>query len=73
MKPALKLFLWALAIFFSYQIYLSVNAPIEFDKVKQERFNAVINTLKDIRNAQEAYKTVNNKYASDFKSLIAFV
>jgi len=73
MKTALKLFLWALAILFSYQIYLSVNAPIEFDKVKQERFSAVINTLKDIRNAQEAYKTVNNKYASDFKSLIAFV
>ena len=54
-------------------IYKSVNAPIEFKKVKQERFTQVINRLKDIRNAQEAYKTVNNKFAKDFATLIEFV
>jgi type II secretory pathway pseudopilin PulG len=54
-------------------IYRSVTGPIEFKKVKQERFSKVISVLKDIRNSQEAYKTVNGKFANDFNSLIAFV
>ncbi|GGG56991.1 hypothetical protein GCM10011414_28560 [Croceivirga lutea] len=54
-------------------IYKSVNGPIEFKKVRQERFQSVINKLKDIRDAQEAYKSVNNKYANNFNSLIKFV
>ena len=29
--------------------------------------------LKDIKNSQEAYKTVNGKYANDFNSLIRFI
>ena len=56
-----------------YLIYRSVTGPIEFKKIKQERFNKVISVLKDIRNSQEAYKTVNGKFANDFNSLIAFV
>ncbi|NKI31939.1 hypothetical protein [Croceivirga thetidis] len=63
----------ALSIFFAYKIYGSVNGPIEFKKVRQERFQAVINKLKDIRDAQEAYKSVNGKYAANFNSLIKFV
>jgi type II secretory pathway pseudopilin PulG len=54
-------------------IYRSVTGPIEFDKVKQERFAEVIDRLKDIRNAQDAYRTVNGRYANNFESLVAFV
>ncbi|HAE71961.1 MAG TPA: hypothetical protein DCG56_04800, partial [Flavobacteriaceae bacterium] len=39
----------------------------------QERFTAVINVLKDIRNAQEAHKTVKGEYAADFDALVQFV
>ena len=73
MKTVLKLVLWVLSIVFAYMIYLSVNAPIEFKKVKQERFTAVINVMKDIRNAQEAHKTVKGEYAADFNALVQFV
>lgn len=73
MKTVLKLVLWVLSIVFAYMIYLSVNAPIEFKKVKQERFTAVINVMKDIRNAQEAHKTVKGEYAADFNTLVQFV
>ena len=73
MKTVLKLVLWVLSIVFAYMIYLSVNAPIEFKKVKQERFTAVINVLKDIRNAQEAHKTVKGEYAADFDAFVQFV
>jgi hypothetical protein len=54
-------------------IYKSVTGPIEFDKIKKERFAEVIDRLKDIRNAQDAYKTVNGRYANNFESLVAFV
>jgi hypothetical protein len=73
MKTVVKLVLWALSIVFAYMIYLSVNAPIEFKKVKQERYTKVINTMKDIRNSQEAYRAVNGEFAKDFASLVAFV
>lgn len=73
MKTVLQIVLWIVCIVFGYMIYQSVNAPIEFKKVKQERFAKVIERLKDIRNSQEAYKTVNGKYANDFPSLINFV
>lgn len=73
MKTVLQIVLWLLCIFFGYMIYKSINGPIEFEKTRQERFQAVINKLKDIRDAQEAYKSVNGKYAANFNSLIKFV
>jgi len=73
MKTIFQIILWIVCIVLGYLIYRSVTGPIEFKKVKQERFDKVISVLKDIRNSQEAYKTVNGKFANDFKSLIAFV
>ena len=73
MKTILQVVLWIICIGLGYLIYRSVTGPIEFKKVKQSRFADVISTLKDIRNSQEAYKTVNGKFANDFESLIAFV
>jgi type II secretory pathway pseudopilin PulG len=73
MKTIIQIVLWIACIGFSYLIYKSVTGPIEFQKVKQERFSKVVAKLKDIRNAQEAYRSVNGKYANDFNQLIAFV
>lgn len=73
MKTGGQILLWILCIFFGYKIYQSVYAPIEFKKTKQERFAKVINVLKDIRNSQEAHKSVKGEFANDFESLIAFV
>ena len=73
MKTILQIVLWVVCVIFAYLIYQSVNGPIEFKKVRQERFQAVIDKLKDIRDAQEAYKSVNGKYAGNFESLIKFV
>lgn len=73
MKPVLIIVFGLLSIFLGYKIYQSINAPIEFNKVRQERFSKVIAKLKDIRDSQEAYKTVNGKYANDFESLIKFI
>jgi type II secretory pathway pseudopilin PulG len=73
MKTILQIVLWIICVGLGYLIYKSVTGPIEFQKVKEERFSKVISTLKDIRNSQEAYRTVNGKFANDFKSLVSFV
>lgn len=72
-KPVLVILFGILSIYLGYKIYDSINAPIEFNKVRNERFTQVINKLKDIRDSQEAYKIVNGKYAGDFESLIKFI
>ena len=41
-KRALELFLWVLSIFFASQIYSSINGPIKFNQVKNERYTEVI-------------------------------
>ena len=73
MKTIIQIVLWIVSIGLGYLIYQSVEAPIEFKKVKQERFAQVIAKLKDIRDVEEAYKTVNGKYAKNFDALINFV
>ncbi|MBR9855009.1 MAG: hypothetical protein GYB37_10610 [Algicola sp.] len=72
-KPVLVILFGVLSIFLGFKIYDSINAPIEFNKVRNERFSKVIDKLKDIRDSQEAYKTVNGKYAGNFESLIQFI
>lgn len=73
MKTIIQIVLWVGCIALGYLIYNSITGPIKFKEVKQERFAQVVAKLKDIRNSQEAYKTVNGKYANDFNSLITFI
>jgi len=73
MKTVIQIVLWLVSFFLAFMIYKSIMGPIEFRKVRKERFQQVINKLKDIRDAQEAYKTVNDKYASNFEGLIKFI
>ena len=72
-KRALEIFLWILSIFFASQIYSSINGPIKFNKVKNERYAIVINRLKDIRIAQIAHKDVKGYYANNFDELVSFI
>lgn len=73
MKTVITIALWLLSIFFAYQIYNSVMEPIKFDRVKKERYTAVINKLKDIRDAQIAHRRVTGRFAKDFPSLVRFI
>ena len=72
-KFGIQSFLWLLIVFFSYKIYDSINSPINFNKVKNERYKKVINRLKQIRTAQIAYKDVNGIYSDNFDSLVSFI
>ena len=65
--------LYFLSLVLVYLIFKSINAPIKFNEVKKERYSKVIERLKDIRNAQIAFKSVNGIYSNDFQELIKFV
>ncbi len=73
MKTIIQIVLWIVSIGLGYLIYQSVEAPIEFKRVKQERFAQVISKLKDIRDSEEAYKAVHGKYTKNFDELVNFV
>ena len=65
--------LYFLSVVLVFLIFRSINAPIKFNEVKNERYTKVIERLKDIRNAQIAFKSVNGIYSNDFQELIKFV
>ena len=65
--------LYIASLFFVYQIWSSINSPIEFNKVKVERYQKVIDKLKDLRVVLNAYKSVKGEYTNSFDSLVKFV
>jgi len=73
MKTIVQIVLWVVCVVLGYLIYKSVYSKIDFEKTRNERFQVVVDKLKDIRDSQDAYNTVNGKYAANFKDLIAFI
>ncbi|APY12864.1 hypothetical protein BWZ22_14100 [Seonamhaeicola sp. S2-3] len=73
LKPFLSILLWVLIGYLGYQTYQSIYEPIKFNKIKKKRYAQVIESLKDIRDAQLAHKTVTGKFAQGFDGLIKFV
>lgn len=72
-KPILILVLWVIIGFLGYQTFNSVYGPIQFNKEKEKRYKVVINSLKDIRDAQLAHKQVIGKFAGNFDALVKFI
>lgn len=70
MRLIINFVLILLIILLGYMLYNSINEPILFNRVKNQRKEAVADRLKQVRSAQEIYRLVKGKYASDFDSLI---
>ena len=73
MKVAVNIGLWLLVIILSYMVYDSIASKIDFEDETKRRREIVIEKLKDIRTAQLAFKSVNDRYAKTFKDLLSFV
>ena len=73
MKLGIQVVLWIASIFFAYKIYDSINGPIQFNQVKNERYAKVIDRLKDIRKAQIDHKDVKGVFSNNFDSLVKFI
>ncbi|WP_027125141.1 hypothetical protein [Gelidibacter mesophilus] len=72
-KPILHILLWAVIAFLGYSTFMSVYGEIQFNELKEKRYAIVIEKLKDIRDAELAYKQVNGKFTDSFETLISFV
>lgn len=57
----------------TFLIYRGIMEPINFEKAKKDRYEHVVQRLKDIRIAQVAYKAVYQKFTGSFDTLIHFV
>lgn len=73
MKIGIKIGLWVIVAVLSFLVYQSIAGKIEFEEITRERRSAVIQNLKDIRTAQMAFKSVNDRYAKSFEQLLHFV
>jgi hypothetical protein len=73
MKLGIQIVLWIASVFFAYKIYDSINGPIKFNQIKNERYAEVIDRLKDIRKSQIAHKDVKGVFSNNFDSLVKFV
>ena len=51
-KIIIQILLAAAALYLGYMCYQSVQNPIQFQKLKKQRYDRVIQKLKDIRTAQ---------------------
>lgn len=73
MKTVYKITLLIAIAVLSYFLYESIMTPIRFNHEKDKRYNKTIERLKDIRTAQLAYRSENDKFTGSFDSLIYFV
>lgn len=73
MKKVFQILLAIAIVALAYLSYQSINKPLEYGKIKKQRYDRIIDQLKDIRKAQVAYKDVNGKYTGSFDTLISFI
>lgn len=73
LKNGISIVLWLLSIFMGYKIYDSIQEPIRFDKLKEQRFQVAVNKLSDLKAVQVAYKSIKGHYTDNMDSIIHFV
>ncbi len=73
MKKVIQPLLIISIIVLGYLIVESIMRPIRFHREVDEREQAAISRLKDIREAQKAYKDVYKRYTGSFDTLQTFL
>lgn len=72
-KLIIQIVLAGIIIFLGYQCYQSIMIPQRFTEIKKQRYDRIIQRLKDIRTAQDAFKDVYGVYTGSFDTLINFI
>lgn len=60
------------AIFLVYKIYDGIMEPVRFNKEVEARQKVAVQRLKDIRDLQVAFKSVNERFTASFDTLKQF-
>lgn len=72
-KPFVLIALWALIAYLAYLNVMNIYEPIQFKKVKENRYALAIKNLKDLRSAQLAHRQVTGKFEKNFDNLVKFI
>lgn len=59
--------------YLAYANYNSIDTPIQFMKEKQRRYAGVVQSLKDLRQVEIAYKKQHKKFCGNMDTLINFL
>ncbi len=73
LKIVVNLVLWIIIIVLGYLTFMSIYGELKFNQLKEKRYVLVIEKLKDIRDAELAYKQVNGKFTDNFDELVTFI
>jgi hypothetical protein len=73
MKTVLQIVLALIIVVLVYALFKSIQTPIEFRRVKNQRYEATIQRLKEIRTAELAYKDEYGEFTASFDTLINFI
>lgn len=73
MRKVINLVLILITMLLAYWLYASIREPIAFHQERDKRKDAVIATLKKIQIAQDVYRLVTGKYASNFDTLASVI
>lgn len=73
MKTAFQILLIIAIFVLGYLCVESINKPVRFKKEYELRRNKVVERLIDIRSAQSAFRSMNQKFTGSFDSLIYFI
>lgn len=73
MKKIIQIVLLLLAVFLGWVLFRQFAKPMEFEKIMAHRREAVIQTMKDIRSAQRAYRQVYQRFTPSFDTLVNFI
>lgn len=73
LRIGLQLLLLVGALFIAYLGWQSVNEPVSFDKERDDKYVEVINKMREIRDAQIAYRDYHNQYAPTWDDLVSFI
>ena len=73
MKTIFKILLALVVVGLAYVSYRSIMGPIQFKNERQAREKLIIAKLMDIRKAQVAYKSANQRNAATFDELISWL
>lgn len=73
LKLSIQIALGVAIAVLAFILFRQIMAPLEFKKQVRIREAAVIDRIKDIRSAEQAFKQKNQHYTADFDSLIDFV
>ncbi len=67
------LVLLALIGFFAFKLYQSIAEPVQFEAVKEERYEKVVGQLIKLRDAETAHKLIVGRYTDDINALATFI